>query len=308
MARRIDYAKLTTEKPNPASRALDQLTTRQILSLMTQEDQRIPRAVRSAHAAMGRAVDWMAQSLRAGGRLFFVGAGTSGRLGVMEAAECPPTFNTPPGKVQAIMAGGRAAVFRSQEGAEDRSADARRQIRRRVRRGDVVVGIAASGVTPFVRAALAEAKRQDAQTVLVTCNHRSPQKSADIVIAPPIGPEVVAGSTRLKAGTAAKMILNMLTTASMVRLGKVYGPWMVDLQPTSRKLHARAVHIVSRLAQISEREAKATLRHSRGHVKTAILMGRRPLSYFQAVTLLRRCDGNLRKALICNHQICRMRA
>src|SRR5499426_3089826 len=189
---------------------------------------------------MATAVKLIVAALQKGGRLFFVGAGTSGRLGVLEAAECPPTFGTPPRLVQAIMAGGRAAVFRSREGAEDDEGAARRAVRSRVRRHDVVVGITASGRTPFALAALVAARRLGARTVLVACHGGGARVEADVVIAPWAGPEVVAGSTRLKAGTATKLVLNMLTTASMVRLGKVYGNRMVDLQPRSRKLRTRA--------------------------------------------------------------------
>src|SRR5437899_9717612 len=230
MASRIRYARLATERANPKSRALDLLRPREIAALMNREDRRAVRAVGRVRAEIATAVNLIVAALRAGGRLFFVGAGTSGRLGVLEAAECPPTFGTPRRLVQAIMAGGRGAVFRSREGAEDDARAAARAVGARVRPGDVVVGVSASGVTPFVRAALAAARRRGARTVLVACNPTTTRGApADVIIAPAPGPEVLAGSTRLKAGTATKLVLNTLTTAAMARLGKVYGNRMVDL-------------------------------------------------------------------------------
>ena len=239
--RKIRYARLPTERPNPASRRLDRLTPLAIARLMNRADRGAVRAVGRAAAPLARAVELIGARAGAGGRLVFVGAGTSGRLGVLEAAECPPTFGTPPALVQAVMAGGRSSVFRAREGAEDDAADGARQVRRRARRGDVVVGVAASGVTPFVRGALAEARRRGAATVLVTCNpgdRRARRRGWWFALA--VGPEILAGSTRLKAGTATKLALNTLTTAIFVRLGKVHGNRMVDLLPRSAKLRARA--------------------------------------------------------------------
>src|SRR5438309_1182091 len=254
MASRIRYARLATERANPKSRALDLLRPREIAALMNREDRRAVRAVGRVRAEIATAVNLIVAALRAGGRLFFVGAGTSGRLGVLEAAECPPTFGTPRRLVQAIMAGGRGAVFRSREGAEDDETAARRAVRARVRRGDIVVGISASGVTPFVRTALATARRRGAGTVLVTCNARGLGRLADQVrIAPATGPEVLAGSTRLKAGTATKLVLNTLTTASMTGLGRIYGNRMVDLEPRSAKLRERARRWMAEVAGVSRR-------------------------------------------------------
>ena len=232
MMPRMRYSQLSTERPNPASVDLDRLSAHAIARLMNREDARAVRAVGRMASRIAAAVDLVVGALSRGGRLFFVGAGTSGRLGVLEAAECPPTFGTPPRLVQAIMAGGRASVFRSREGVEDDAGAAAREVRRRVRRGDVVVGVSASGVTPFVRAALREARRRGAATALVACNAtRVGTVSARVVIDPRPGPEVLAGSTRLKAGTATKLVLNTLTTASMARLGRVHGNRMVDVQP-----------------------------------------------------------------------------
>jgi N-acetylmuramic acid 6-phosphate etherase len=265
---------------------------------MNREDQHVLRAVRRVRRQIARAVEMIAERLKNGGRLFFVGAGTSGRLGVMEAAECPPTFGTPPSLVRAIIAGGRGSVFRSREGAEDRAGEARRAIRRSVRAGDVVVGISASGVTPFVRAALAEARRRKARTVLLAMNPSSPVGwLADVAITPRVGPEILAGSTRLKAGSATKMILNMLTTASFVRLGKVYQNRMVDLRPASRKLRARAVKLIQELGRVEAAKARRLLRAAGGEVKVAILMARRKLAAREARRHLGLAGGSLRRGL-----------
>ena len=296
-----DFARLLTERSNPRSARLDRLSERQIVDLVCREDAKIAGAVRAVRAAIARGARLIVERLGGGGRLFFVGAGTSGRLGVLEAAEQPPTFNTPPRMVQAIIAGGRTSVFRSREGAEDDADDGARQVRaRRVDRHDVVVGIAASGVTPFVHGALGEARRRRAGRILVTCNRRGvPRGVADVTIAPRVGPEVVTGSTRLRAGTATKMVLNALTVASMVRLGKVYGNLMVDLQPRSAKLAARARRIVSLLGGVSERRAAGALKAAGNRAKVAIVMLRRDCSRPEARRILRRCGGFLREALEC---------
>ena len=241
---------------------------------MRRADGEAVRAVERAEDAVARGVDRLAAVLLRGGRIVFAGAGTSGRLGVLEAAECPPTFGLPPSRVQALMAGGRPAVFRSREGAEDDARDAARQIRSRVRRGDLLVGVAASGVTPFVRAALREARARGADTILVTCNPRVGRRAARLVIALDTGPEVLAGSTRLKAGTATKLVLNTLTTGACVRAGRVYGNRMVDLQPRSAKLRARAVRLVGELGRVDARAAAGLLSQARGSAKVAIAMAR----------------------------------
>jgi N-acetylmuramic acid 6-phosphate etherase len=290
---RIPYHRLPTERLNPRSRALDRLSPGAIARLMNRADLDALRAVGRAAPAIGRAVAAVVERLGRGGRLIFVGAGTSGRLGIIEAAECPPTFNTRPGQVQAVMAGGRRAVFRSVEGAED---DARRgalTIRARARGGDVVVGIAASGVTPFVRAALGEARRRGALTVLVTCNPSAPRRAAHIVIALRVGPEVLAGSTRLKAGTATKLTLNTLTTAAFARLGKVHGNRMVDLQPKSAKLRARAERLVRDLGGVSAARAATLLDQAGGSAKVAVVMARRRVTAAEARRRLRSAGGFL---------------
>lgn len=294
----MDYSRLPTEKQNPKTERLDVLSIAEILHVIDREDQSVPKAVRRVNSKIARASEIIVRCLKKGGRLFFVGAGTSGRLGVLEAAECPPTFNTPPSLVQAIMAGGRQAVFRSKEGAEDNELKAKRQIAKKVKPNDVVVGISASGVTGFVRSALREARKRGARTIAVACNFSSPIGSlADVVIAPRVGPEVIAGSTRLKAATATKLILNRLTVASMVRLGKVYGNLMVDLQPRSKKLRDRGLRILKKLGGLTGQKAQSIFRKSEGQLKAAILMARKNLSRRQALLRLKQNKGFLRKAL-----------
>lgn len=255
------------------------------------------RAVQNTLPAIERGVKTIVASLKKGGRLFFIGAGTSGRLGILEAAECPPTFNTPPALIQAFMAGGKSSVFRSKEGAEDRGADSQKIVRQRVRRGDVVIGIAASGVTAFVREGLDTAKKRGASTILVTCHSGVPKSAAHVVIAAKTGAEVISGSTRLKAGTATKLILNSLTVASMVQMGKVYGNRMVDLQPRSRKLVARGTNLIAQIGHVSSAKASQLFQESGGHAKTAIVMARRDVKRNEAVRLLKKADGHLYKVI-----------
>ena len=298
MARRIRYERLATERANRAARALDRLSARQIAALMNREDRRAVAAVGRVRREIATAVELIVAAFRRGGRLVFVGAGTSGRLGVLEAAECPPTFGTPPGMVQAIMAGGRGAVFRSREGAEDDAMAAKRAVSARVRRGDAVVGVSASGVTTFVRAALTEARRRGAKTVLVTCNPATRRGAGPrLLIALAPGSEVLAGSTRLKAGTATKLVLNTLTTAAMARLGRVYGNRMVDLQPRSAKLRARAARVIQEIAGVSRARARNALAASGGRVRRAIVMATRGLGAGEAARELRVAGGSLRAAL-----------
>jgi N-acetylmuramic acid 6-phosphate etherase len=288
---RSRYARLLTERPSRASRALDRMAALEIARLMNREDQAAVRAVRRGLPSVARAVDVIVAALARGGRLFFVGAGTSGRLGVLEAAECPPTFGTPPSLVQALMAGGRAAVFRSREGAEDDRRAAEREVGKRVRRGDVVVGVSASGVTPFVRAALGAARRQGAVAFLVVCNPLRGRAPTGAVIALTCGPEVLTGSTRLKAGTATKLVLNMLTTASMARLGRVYGNRMIDVVPRSAKLRDRAVRLVQELAGVSRPVAARALAAAGDRVRLAVVMARRGVDARAARRLLRAAGG-----------------
>jgi N-acetylmuramic acid 6-phosphate etherase len=307
---RTRYERLPTEQANAASAALDRMTPLAIARLMNREDARAVRAVGRVLPEVAAAVDVIAGALARGGRLLFVGAGTSGRLGVLEAAECPPTFGTPRTLVQAIIAGGRGAVFRSREGAEDDARAAERAVRARVRPGDVVVGVSASGVTPFVRAGLAAGRGAGAATVLVACNPaagrsaggrapgaRAPRAAADLLITPAPGPEVLAGSTRLKAGTATKLVLNMLTTATMVRLGRVYGNRMIDVQPRSLKLRERAIRLVRDLADVSPAAARRAFEASGRQVRVAVVVARTGASPAQARQALARVGGALRSVL-----------
>jgi N-acetylmuramic acid 6-phosphate etherase len=291
------WAGLPTEARHPKSRHLDALTIEQVVGLLLAEDARALRAAASRRRAIARGARLLARSLASGGDVVFAGAGTSGRLGVLEAAECPPTFSTSPGRIRAVMAGGSRAVFRAVEGAEDRR-DAGRRAAARLRPGDVLVGVSASSVTRFVRGALATARARRAATLLVTCAPGPGlARLADVVVAVPTGPEVLAGSTRLKAGSATKAVLNALTTAAMVRLGKVYGALMVDLRPTSAKLRDRAVRIVAEAGRVSLRRARRLLREAGGEARTAIVMARLRLDAGQARRRLSGAGGRLRRAL-----------
>ncbi len=294
-----DFGRLATERRNPRTSRIDGLSVPEILDAINREDATIAAAVAAEKPRIVRAVNLLVDRVKKGGRLLFVGAGTSGRLGMLEAAELPPTFGTPSRLAQAIMAGGPECVWASKEGAEDDADDGARQLRiRAVRALDAVIGITASGVTPFVLGALGEAGRKGAARILVSCNRRGvPRDAADVHIAAVVGPEVITGSTRLRAGTATKLILNMLTVATMVRLGKVYENLMVDVQTRSDKLVARAKRIVSELAGVSESDAGKLLKASGGSAKVAIVMARRGLTREPAVRLLARHEGMLRGAL-----------
>ncbi|MHB0959781.1 MAG: N-acetylmuramic acid 6-phosphate etherase [Pirellulaceae bacterium] len=290
---------LTTEQQNPNSAAIDTWTAREIVELMNREDAQVALAVGAQATPIAAAVDIIVDRLRHDGRLVYLGAGTSGRLGVLDAAECPPTFDTPPGLVVGIIAGGSDALTHAIEGAEDNADQAIRDLQRHcLCNRDVLVGIATSGRTPYVMAGLAHARRIGAFTIGLSCNQDSAlQEVAELMIAPVVGPEVLSGSTRLKAGTATKMVLNILTTASMIRLGKTYGNLLVDLRATNTKLTIRARRIVAILADVSEREAEALLAQCDGQVKTAILMHRTHATSQQARQWLAEAHGHLRLAL-----------
>jgi N-acetylmuramic acid 6-phosphate etherase len=264
-----------TERRNPRTTGIDLATPLEIVDLINDEDATIPTAVRSQREQIARAIEVAEATFRRGGRLFYVGAGTSGRLGVLDASEMPPTFGTDPEMVQGIIAGGLAALTRSQEGAEDRLESAVEDLTSHgVRRGDFVVGIAASGTTPYVRRALAHARTVGAATALVACSPPADEARhhADIVILPLTGPEVVTGSTRGKAGTATKLVLNTITTGAMIRLGKTFGNLMVDLRATNDKLKDRSERIVMEVAGIDRQSAHDLLARAGGVVKTAIVM------------------------------------
>jgi N-acetylmuramic acid 6-phosphate etherase len=294
-----DRSKLTTERRNAATRDIDRRSVLGIVDAINTEDRRVAPAVGRQRRKIAAAVERIAKALAAGGRLFYVGAGTSGRLGVLDASECPPTFGTRPSQVQGIIAGGRRALVRSVEGAEDRAADGAAAINRRcVGRGDVVVGIAACGVTPFVRAAIRRAKRRGAGTVFITCAPQATSEiEADVIINPVVGPEAVAGSTRMKAGTATKLVLNTLTTAAMIRIGKVYGNLMVDLRATNAKLRDRSRRIVSEVTGLDRRAGAGLLARAGGAVKVALVMHFRRIGRQAAQRLLERHRGVLRAAI-----------
>jgi N-acetylmuramic acid 6-phosphate etherase len=291
------WRRLATESANPKSAKLDRLGIARVVALMQAEDRRVLAALRDARPAIVRAAEAFARTFRAGGTCFLFGAGTSGRLAVIEAAELPPTFGTDPKRVQAIIAGGRSAVFRAREGAEDHYDDGYARAGR-ARRRDLVIGISASSVTAFVRGALDRAKQRGALTALVTAS-RSPgiEEVADILVRLDTGPEVVAGSTRLKAGTATKIALNQITTAAFASSGKVFGPWMVDLRAGSAKLKDRALRIVAAATGGTPRKARALLSRANGEVKTAIVMGRSGVSAARARQRLEETKGDLRAAL-----------
>jgi N-acetylmuramic acid 6-phosphate etherase len=266
-----------TEQRNPRSMRIDQLSTVEIVDLIGAEDRMVAEAVNEERDAIAHAVEIAVDCFRRGGRLFYIGAGTSGRLGVLDASEMPPTYGTDPGMVQGIIAGGYDALLRAQEGAEDHPENGARDIDARgVGPDDFVLGIATSGTTPYVHGALARARERGSRTGFLLCTYPSPEltETHDVVIAPLVGPEVITGSTRLKAGTATKMVLNTITTASMVRLGKVYGNLMVDLQVTCEKLRDRGERILIETLDLDRPDAAVLLERAGGHVKTAIVMGR----------------------------------
>jgi len=290
---------LPTEAINPASLNIDKLDAGGIVDLMLAEDRRMFAAVQKERDRIALGADMCAKALRKGGRIVFVGAGTSGRLGVLESAEMPPTFGTDPDLVQAIMAGGQGAVLRAREGVEDNYEEGARSINRlRPTKKDVVIGVSASGMTQFVRGALTRARRAGSKIIFVTCDPRTElQTFVDLTIAPAVGPEVIAGSTRLKAGTATKMVLNMLTTASMIRIGKTYGNLMVDVQMGSEKLKDRARRIIIIVTGLEYDDADKLLRKAHWNVKAAIVMQKSGLTYIQSLSRLRKSHDFVRDAI-----------
>jgi N-acetylmuramic acid 6-phosphate etherase len=289
----------TTEKRNRASENIDKLSTQQIVDLINTEDALVPAAVARQRRQIAAAIDLIVARFKEGGRLFYVGAGTSGRLGVLDASECPPTFGVPPSLVQGIIAGGRGALVRSAEGAEDYPRDGAASIEKnRVRANDVVVGLAACGMTPFVHGALKQARQIGAATIFVTCAPEAVEHiPAEIIVNPVVGPEVVTGSTRMKAGTATKLVLNALTTGTMIRLGKVYGNLMVDLKATNEKLRDRSLRIVMEMTNLRRPGARRLLARAQGKVKVAIVMHFRRTDLAGALKILDRCGQFLRKAI-----------
>ncbi len=299
MAFRSKWQALPTEAINPATLGIDKLPAAEIVELMLAEDRKMIAAVQRERERIALGAEIIADGLREGGRIIFVGAGTSGRLGVLESAEMPPTFGTDPALVQAVIAGGRGATFRAKEGVEDNYEEGARAVTRlRPGRKDVVVGVSASGMTPFVRGALTRARKAGSKVLFVTCDPKTElQTFVDLTIALAVGPEVIAGSTRLKAGTATKMALNMLTTTAMIRIGKTYGNLMVDVRTGSEKLKDRARRIVNMVTGLEYAEADKLLAKARWNVKAAVVMQKTGLSYLKAMSRLRKASGLMRDAI-----------
>jgi N-acetylmuramic acid 6-phosphate etherase len=296
---RSKWQSLPTEAINPATLGIDKLSPDDIVELMLSEDRKMLAAVQREHERIAVGIEMVATALRKEGRIIFVGAGTSGRLGLLESAEMPPTFSTEPGIVQAIMAGGRDAIFSAKEGVEDNYEEGARSVMRlRPTKRDIVVGVSASGMTQFVRGALTRARRAGARIIFVTCDpHTELQTFVDLTISPAVGAEVIAGSTRLKAGTATKMVLNMLTTGAMIRIGKTYGNLMVDVQTGSEKLKDRARRIVNIVTGLEYDEADKLLKRAHWNVKAAIVMQKTGLPYPKALSRLRKAHDSMREAL-----------
>jgi len=292
------WGALSTEASNPASEGLDTLSSEEVVSLLLEEDRRGLEAARSSQKDIARAASWVAEVLEGGGTVLLAGAGTSGRLGVLEAAECPPTFGTDPEQIRAVIAGGPEAVFAAREGAEDVFSDGATAAEE-LGAGDLLVAISASSATPFALGALASARDNGARTVLVTCTAPGEvaAAAADLVLALDTGPEVLTGSTRLKAGSATKAVLNAITTAAMVRIGKVYGNLMVDLRPGSAKLRDRAIRIVQAAGDVSREEAERLYDAADGEVKTAIVMALCELEAKPSRERLLAVGGHVRKAI-----------
>jgi N-acetylmuramic acid 6-phosphate etherase len=293
------WQSLPTEAINPVSLAVDKAPVTEIVDMAINEDRKVIAAVQKERERIAHGVEIIVQTLKRGGRIIFIGAGTSGRLGVVEASEMPPTFGTSPSLVQAIMAGGQDAVFKAKEGVEDNYEEGARSIGRlRLGKKDVVIGVSASGMTPFVRGGLTRARKVGAKIIFVTCWPGSElQNFVDLQIAPAVGPEIIAGSTRLKAGTATKMVLNMLTTISMIKVGKTYGNLMVDVRTGSEKLKDRARRILGVTTGLTYDEADALLKRAKWNVKAAIVMQKTGLTLAQALQRLKKADDLVRDAI-----------
>lgn len=294
-----DMDHLTTEQNNPESVAIDQMDPIQIAMLMNREDLKVVAAVERVLPEIARAIETVTERVQAGGRLIYIGAGTSGRLGVLDASECPPTFNTPPALVVGLIAGGHRALTNAIEGAEDNRQAGEEDLRGvELDAKDVVCGIATSGRTPYVLGGLAYARSLGAATLGVTCNEVSElSEVCDVLIAPVVGPEILSGSTRLKAGTATKMVLNMISTGTMIRIGKTYGNWMVDLRATNVKLKDRSIRIVSGITGLDRQRAESLLARCDGEVKTAIVSQALGVEKIEAQERLKAAAGRLRTAI-----------
>ncbi|MCH8124498.1 N-acetylmuramic acid 6-phosphate etherase [candidate division KSB1 bacterium] len=290
---------LITEARNPVSMKIDEESIENILRIINSEDKNIPAVIENEIPYIKKAVELVVDAFKNGGRLIYIGAGTSGRLGVLDASECPPTYGTPPEMVQGIIAGGYDALVKSQEGSEDRRDDAKVDLKeKRVSEKDVVCGITASKRTPYVIAGIEYAKSIGAKTIFVTCNKREEVKlTVDVAVCPVVGPEVIMGSTRMKAGTAQKLVLNMITTTAMIQIGKVYENMMIDLQMNSKKLEERSKRTIMIVTGVSYQEAEKILREAGGHVKTAIVMLLTETGEAEAKKLLTLSDGFVKKAI-----------
>lgn len=296
---RSKWQSLPTEAINPATLGIDKVSADDIVEMMLGEDRKMLAAVQRERERIAVGIEMIATALRREGRIVFVGAGTSGRLGILESAEMPPTFSTDPAIVQAIMAGGQTAIFKTKEGVEDNYEEGARSVMRlRPTKRDVVIGVSASGMTPFVRGALTRARRAGSRIIFVTCDPGTElQTFVDLTIAPGVGAEVIAGSTRLKAGTATKLVLNMLTTGAMVRIGKTYGNLMVDVQTGSEKLKDRARRIINIVTGLDYEDADRLLKRAHGNVKAAIVMQKTGLVYPKALSRLRKAHDSMRDAI-----------
>lgn len=289
-----------TERRNPRTASIDLASPQEIVDVINAEDRMVPDAVSSQREQIAAAITLAENAFRAGGRLFYIGAGTSGRLGVLDASECPPTFGTDPEMVQGIIAGGLPALTRSQEGAEDVAENgAKAMDDHGISGNDLVIGIAASGTTPYVHSALRRARELGAKTAIISCSEppAAVVEDVDVAILPIVGPEAVTGSTRMKAGTATKLVLNMVTTGAMIRLGKTFGNLMVDLKATNNKLKDRSERIVVEVCGVSRAEARELLEAANKSVKTAIVMQKLGLSREEAESALARAGGVIRRAI-----------
>ena len=286
-----------TEQVNLRTQSLDKKTPPALARVFNAEDFNAARAVKSAHKQIAAVIVAAAKTYAGKHRIIFIGAGTSGRLGILEAVECVPTFGTKPSEIIGLIAGGKKAVFRSQEGAEDNAGQGAKEIAKHAKAGDLVVGLAASGNTPYVQGALAKARQLGAQTALISCNPQAQTRYAQTHICLPTGAEALTGSTRMKAGTATKMALNAITTGAMVLCGKTYGNLMVDVRPTNQKLIARAIRLICMVAQTDEKTARKLLASSHKNVKIAIVMHKHACSRTQAQQLLKKANGFLAGAL-----------
>ncbi len=295
----IDLSQMITEGRNPASQNIDELSTEAMLRVINDEDKKVALAVEAIVPQIAQVVDAITAAFSKGGRLIYCGAGTSGRLGILDASECPPTFGTPRSQVVGLIAGGHTAILQAVENAEDNVEQGAQDLKDiDFNANDVLVGIAASGRTPYVLGALAYAKQQGAFSAALTCNPNSPMsQAADVALTPVVGPEIVTGSSRMKAGTAQKLVLNMLTTGAMIRSGKVYGNLMVDVEATNQKLVQRQINIVKQATDCDDATAQQALNACQGHCKTAIVMVLAGLDASEAQALLKQNSGFIRNAL-----------